>query len=319
MTPRSPSARGAEVERLDALSGLTVRLGRCADLDALLTMALDSLHELLGFDHSMLLMLDETGTSLYTIASHGYEPAGIGSEVGMGVGLIGMAAAQRRTVRVANLGRMIAYARLLRRAADPDGDETEIPLPGLASVASQIAAPAIVMGQTVGVLAVESEQLGAFTADDERLLAVVAHLLANAIELDRIAGAAIPPPATPRRAPPPEVAPLPSRSCTVRFFAADGSTFVDGEYVIKGVAGRILWRLLTEYQEQRRTDFTNREVRLDPSLQLPAYHDNLESRLVLLQRRLEERQMPIRLSKMGRGKFRLCIEGAVQLDGQPGT
>ena len=79
MTPRSPSARGAEVERLDALSALTARLGRCTDLDALLTVALDSLHELFGFDHSMLLMLDETGTSLYTIGSHGYESAGIGS------------------------------------------------------------------------------------------------------------------------------------------------------------------------------------------------------------------------------------------------
>jgi hypothetical protein len=314
----SDPERRTEVARLEALAALTARLGRSADLDELLTVSLEALDELFGFDHSMLLMLDETGTSLYTIASRGYDRAGIGSEVEVGAGLIGMAAAQGRTLRVGNVGRMIAYARIARQAAHPEDDGTEIPLPGLSSVASQMVAPAIVMGRTVGVLAVESELLGAFTADDERVLTAVAHLLANAIELDRVRAAAVPPPAAPRQVPRPEVPPTPERACTVRFFAVDGSTFVDGEYVIKGVAGRILWRLLTEYQEQRRTDFTNREVRLDPSLHLPAYHDNLESRLVLLQRRLEERQMPIRLSKMGRGKFRLCVEGAVQLDGHLG-
>ncbi len=317
MNQPSPTG-GRAIERLEGLSALTGRLSQCGDLNELLTVALDSLQELFGFDHSMLLMLDETGTSLYTIASHGYEPAGIGSEVRVGVGLIGMAAAQGRTVHVANLRRMMAYARLVRRAADPDGDDTEIPLPGLSSVASQVAAPAIVMGQTIGVLTVESEQMGAYSAHDERLLAVVAHLMANAIELDRVGAASTTPSVSPATTPEPPAAP-PGRPCAVKFFPADGSTFIDGEYLIKGVAGRILWRLLRDYQEEHRTEFTNREVRLDPSLQLPAYRDNLESRLVLLQRRLDERHMPIHLVKMGRGKFRLSIDGAIQLDGQPDT
>jgi len=317
VNPGSETARPTECPGLESLCCLTARLGRCGDLDELLTVSLDALHDLFGFEHSMLLMLDESGTSLYTIASRGYEPAGIGSEVRVGVGLIGMAAAQGRSIRAGNLGRMIAYARVTRQAANGDGDDTDIPLPGLPLVASQIAVPATVMGHTVGVLTVESAQLGAFTADDERILGVVAHLVANAIELDRVGATSTASPDTPRPTPETPVAPALGRPCTVKFFAADGSTFVDGEYLIKGVAGRILWRLLTDYQEKHRTEFTNREVRLDPSLHLPAYRDNLESRLVLLQRRLEERRTPIHLAKMGRGKFRLSIDGTVQLNGQP--
>ena len=65
---------------------------------------------------------------------------------------------------------------------------------------------------------------------------------------------------------PPATAPAtPAGPATrVRFFEVDGSTFLDGDYLIKGVAGRILWALLGHYDREGRVDFTNREVRLDP-------------------------------------------------------
>ncbi|MDQ1385019.1 MAG: hypothetical protein QOG65_2398 [Actinomycetota bacterium] len=300
----------------DALSGLAEligRLGRCCDLDEVLTCSLDALADLFGFEHSILLMLDERGSSLYTIATRGYERPGIGSEVRFGAGIVGKVAAEGRPMRANNLQRMLVYARRARESHDPStAEDTEIPLPGLPKANSQMAAPAMVMGELVGVLAVESAQLGAFSAEDEYVLSVVAHLLANAIDLGGVeeperAG-------TDDGAAPAVVPPLGSAS-TIRFFAVDGSTFIDDDYLIKGVAGRILWRLAREYVDHGRTEFTNREIRLDPTLELPTFRDNLESRLVLLKRRLDERGAPLRIERTARGRFRIEVGHPLRLEG----
>ena len=108
---------------------------------------------------------------------------------------------------------------------------------------------------------------------------------------------------------------VPSGASTrVRFFGQDGSLFLDGEYVVKGVAGRILWSLVEANAGEGRTEFTNRELRLDPSLGLPEYRANLESRLILLKRRLDERRAPIQIEKCGRGRFRLLVSRPLALD-----
>src|SRR4051812_18772183 len=151
---------------LAALSSLIEQLGRCTDLDEVVTRSLDALAGF-GYEHSLLLMLDDTSSSLYTIASRGYDRPGIGSEVCVGEGVIGRVAAEARPLRVNNLQRMFLYARsALRSADDGESSDTEIPLPALPSANSQLAAPAMVMGQLVGVLAVESTALGAFTKQD---------------------------------------------------------------------------------------------------------------------------------------------------------
>jgi adenylate cyclase len=310
------SGDGKAAEALAALADLAERLGRCADLDEVLTTSLESLESLFHLPYSMFLMLDETGSCLYTIASHGYDRAGIGSEVPVGAGIIGAAASNRRPMRIGNLSHMIGYGRAIQNAADPGGGAIDIALPGLTAVASQLAAPSLVSNRLLGVLAVESEQVGAFTALDESLLTVVAHVIASAIELDRVAGETDAPVPGPRRDLGGRRSPTDESTATaaIRYFPADGSTFLDGEYLIKGVAGRILWRLLNDHQADGRTEFTNREVRLDRSLELPTYRDNLESRLVLLQRRLDERAAPVRVRKTGRGKFHLELDAALTLE-----
>ena len=100
----------------------------------------------------------------------------------------------------------------------------------------------------------------------------------------------------------------------VRYFAHDHSVFVGNDYLIKGVAGSILWTLLSEHAASGRRDFCNRELRRDPRLPLPEVGDNLETRLILLARRLAERCPAIALEKTGRGRFRLDVARPLALE-----
>jgi hypothetical protein len=79
---------------------------------------------------------------------------------------------------------------------------------------------------------------------------------------------------------------------------------------VRGVAVAAVGKALDETRLDR---FTNRELRLDPSLGLPPVRDNLESRLVLLRRRLELRCPEMRLVPRGRGQFELELDCRVDL------
>lgn len=320
-TTAGPGSRSEQVAENDSrpvtaqLAELSARFGRCPDLDAVVAAAVDGLAELFGYDHSLLMLLDEGRTRLYTIASHGYQAQGIGSEIAVGDGIIGMSAARGVAMRLGNMGQMAKYGRTVRTQYEQHGDigpGREIPMPGLVGAQSRVAVPALALGQLVGVLVVDSPDEVAFTDADEALLAVVASMVGSIIEIERSRSGV----AENLSSSQPKSAPSPASTPTarVRYYPVDGSTFIDGEYLIKGVAGRLLWSLLLQYDSEGRVEFTNREVRLDPSLELPEFRDNFESRLVLLKRRLDEREAPIRVEKTGRGRFRLGIDGALSLE-----
>jgi hypothetical protein len=112
-------------------------------------------------------------------------------------------------------------------------------------------------------------------------------------------------------------APASGAATLIRHYAANDSVFIGEDYLIKGVAGAIFWKLLCDYVHSQRTEFSNRELRLDPTLRLPDISDNLEARLILLGRRLAERCPFLRIEKTGRGRFRLNVERPVQLADVP--
>jgi hypothetical protein len=70
---------------------------------------------------------------------------------------------------------------------------------------------------------------------------------------------------------------------------------------------------LRAYVDEQREDFSNKEIRLDQSLDLPDIKDNLEARLILLRKRLEERSDAIRIEKLSRGRFKLAVSKALHL------
>jgi hypothetical protein len=296
------------------LAELSARLSRCGDLNTLVEVTVDGLAELLGYQHTMLLLVDEHGERLYTIASHGYDDEGVGSEVVVGEGMVGMAALRCASQRVGNLFQARRYSRAVGRAYAEQGigPGHDIPMPLLTDIQSRVAVPAMAMGHLVGVLVPESPQPVAFDETDEKILGVVAALVAGAVDGERARTADAAGPVS--RATRPAHAGATASTTRIRYFPVDGSTFIDGDYLIKGVAGRILWSLLGQYESEGRVEFTNREVRLDRSLELPEYRDNFENRLILLKRRLAERAAPIRIGKTGRGRFRLDVMANLRLE-----
>ncbi len=318
--PRDP------VGDLASMAEISARIARAGDVDVIVDVALDALDQLLGYSHSILLLLDEEGRTLYSIGARGFASDSVGAEVALGEGLVGMAAARCLPMRAGHLGQMTKYSRSVRSGyVGTVQVERQVPLPVLSGAQSRLAVPAMIAGELVGMLVVDSVEPVAFGPSDEHLLSIVASQLAAAIEHERAlerddgpSRSSSPPPSAPTPS-----APLPPGSpvagpagpeIAFRFFPIDGSVFMGHAYVIKGVAGRILWSLLRHHAGDGRVDFTNKELRLDPSLEMPGFKDNLESRLILLKRRLDEHEAPVRIEKTGRGRFRLHVAGTLRLE-----
>lgn len=306
----SPPAARNLLPVLRAASG---QLGACADLEQLLAATLSCLEHQLHIHHAMVFMYDAVKERLYAVASHGYDASGIGSEIALGEGVIGVAAREQAPIRIGHISAEYAYSRAIR--ANVHGSdlaaaiEMEIPLPGLAASGSQMAVPIHSGERLLGVLYVESPQELRFSYDDEDALVLLATQLGNLIDRlkfmadaseEPVAGATL-------------TGMLQGPPLVVRHYAENDSVFFDEDYLIKGVAGSILWTLLRDHSDKGRTAFSNRELRLDARICLPDLSDNLEARLLLLSRRLQERSTAIQIRKTGRGRFELMVKRPVQL------
>ena len=302
-----------------ALQDLSVRIQHAASLEALVDSILEGLDERFGFKHSMVLVPAEQEGTLVTIATRGYAGGGVGAEVRYGEGIAGLVAEARKPIRISGLMRGMLYALAMSQAArDPDPARTArtVALPGLPSPESQLGVPLLVRGELVAVLCLESEVPYRFHEEDKASIELLGSYLAIAIQnmqwQERTSDTLpeSPPEGAPRGRPEPAAS---AAVHEVAYYANDECVLVDGEYLIRGLPAKILWRLLTIHAATGRTEFTNRELRLDKSLNLPEWKDNLESRLILLRRRLEQKCPGIRIVPRCRGRFVLNLASPVSM------
>jgi hypothetical protein len=300
-----------QVAALPALRRVLGEMARAGSLGDLYDRTLDAIARHLGITNLMILVPDDTRCALDAVATWGYPASGIGSEVRLGDGVIGVAAREKVAIRIDHMSTEYLYGsavrdRLLAEAGPKAHDVPGIAFPGLARPESQIALPMTWHGALVGVLFAESPQPLRFMHEEEDTLGcIAAALAAHAAALNAEDDA--------EDLPAPSQAAAFDKTLAIRHFAADDSIFADGDYLIKGVAGAILWKLLRSHAETGATVFTNRELRLCAELRLPSHAENLEARLVLLERRLREKALPIQIEKIGRGRSRLVVEANLVL------
>jgi hypothetical protein len=287
---------------LRGLQCLSARIARARSLDDLLTTTLVAFEDVFGFHHSMVLVPEGTDR-LVTIASRGYGQTGVGAEVALGDGVIGTVARERRLLR-AGATTDLSYGRAIRERVVASGGahalRPEIPLPGLPDATAQLALPLVVDERLLGVLALESRDPVAFDEWHEAMFQIAATQVAIAME--RLTAA--------DDDDDDEVAEAPLK---LTYYRGDECVFAGDEYLVRNIPGKILWKLVNAYVKEGRSHFTNRELRLDPWLGLPEIRDNLESRIILLRRRLEEKCPELRMTPAGRGKFTFEVGRALEL------
>ncbi len=302
--PATPAVRPRLAGAAEVVAAVAAETETARIVEALL----DGVRAMLDAPAAILFQHDPARDTLVTLASRGYARSGAGSETASGVGIAGAAAALRRPVRVSDMSRVRRFGAAIRETSPVEDETRVIPLPGLADAQSQLAVPMVAKGALYGVLFAESPRRLAFRQDDAVALSMVAnHAAATLLIGEELAGEATAPAAAPPRGPA-------SGTFAVAHHRFDDSVFIDNAYVIRGVAGRLLVYLLERHLAEGRVEFSNREIRLAPNLRLPDFKDNLETRLLLLRQRLEEKNCPVRLVRAGRGIVRLQLSHRPEIE-----
>ena len=158
---------------LTALSDSIRRIGLSDSLEQLLDTVLEQAQQLIGFDHSALMLLDPETGSLRVRCVRGYGDRAaeiLTLSLARGEGISGWAAEHRQAVRVNDVDRDPRY------------------VAGLEQCRANLAVPLIVANEVAGVINVESEHRNAFTEAHEKLLTVLASQAALAILAVRARG-----------------------------------------------------------------------------------------------------------------------------------
>ena len=85
---------------INIIEKVASKINKSLDMDAVANSMLASMHEYFDFEHSMILLVDQDVGSLKVIATYGYDDQGVGAEVKIGVGVIGMVAKNNTLTRL---------------------------------------------------------------------------------------------------------------------------------------------------------------------------------------------------------------------------
>ena len=176
-------------KEIEIIQKISNEVNASLDLRRIAETMLKLMSDLFSFEHSMILLLGENQESLKVLATHGYEDDGIGAEVKVGIGVIGMVAKKKKLMRMANLGMQRQYMQAIKIQAQNQGMELgqdEVELPGLKDGESQVAIPMLLGDELVGVFSVESRTVNIFDKSDEFLIGIIANLAASAMQNARL-------------------------------------------------------------------------------------------------------------------------------------
>ncbi|WP_224995798.1 GAF domain-containing sensor histidine kinase [Cesiribacter sp. SM1] len=188
-TLQNPLAKELEQEKKknDIIRRLSVELSHLSTLKEKLDNILEMLDQSFGLKHSMLLLPDQEHEYLRVFASRGFDDHGLGTQVKMGEGVIGVVALRKRKLRMTNISRQRHY---LQASAATQAGVKVYSLPALKQVESQVAIPLLANDELVAVLSAESTDVNFFSREDEDFLMTLSQLLAisiqNAIILEQL-------------------------------------------------------------------------------------------------------------------------------------
>lgn len=277
----------------------TLQLASCGDLDDFIGSLQQFLLEDLGCEHFMFYLHDPLAKRLHLLASGGYSQVGTGTEIPVGVGVIGLCASERVPVRLGHLRSAVSFNNaVLRNSQKARSLVSSHPYPGLKNPGSQLALPVATDSGLLGVLLIESEAYFAFNYRFEdaalRFAAELARLLAKDAEAEGVSAKI-------------EANHPPSRY-EVRCIGEDHALFIGDKYVTRGMVGKLLWQLLGTYSISHQVHFGINEVGVacdsgTSGTRVQAAH------LYLLQQCLRQGRHPVQIEWTSKSRFQLVVLG----------
>ena len=150
------------------LSAIAQEFSSILDLDPLLRKISDQVRQLINYDALSIMLLEPAEAMLKDYLSVRYDQRVPMNNVPLGRGIVGSAAELKQPVLVADTSKDPRY------------------IQGNPGIRSEVAVPLMVRNGVIGVLDLESEQLGYFTEEHIRTLSLLAPQIATAIENARL-------------------------------------------------------------------------------------------------------------------------------------